>query len=263
MVPDKKHVEEASQADVDAENCRNRGFIADAIRQMVLLVISLGFTNAFGILLAKPDNDPEAAIPHLFCRACVAAFREACGAPAGSCTAVTWPSFLIFSIYILFGTRFLLTSWLYLSTTYRDEDNPRRLRILPDAIGIFLTGVVIGLQSYYASVAFMSDFFLMVCLVLFVDVVSSAASIAVNRKAVEREGLRRELLWVANNMLCGVAMFILVLKYLHYGQLNWSVSLLVFLAFLNSLLSFLITYFGYFRAKRVGPITSALSKRTP
>jgi hypothetical protein len=111
---------------VDAENRSHRSIIADAIKQMVLIIISLGFPNAY-THLAKPDDIAKGSGLHFF--------------------ELSPDSRLIFALYVLIGTRFLLTSWLYLSTTYRD-DNPKKLRILPDAMGIFLVGIMVGVLVY-------------------------------------------------------------------------------------------------------------------
>jgi hypothetical protein len=222
---------------VDAENRRNRGIIADAVKQMVLVIISLGFSNAF-MILAKPAEKNL----HLF--------SAACRAETESCPVVQYDSRLIFAIYVLIGTRFLLTSWVYLSTTYRD-DNPKTLRILPDAIGIFLTGILIGVQSSYASADWMPDFFLLFLLVLLVDVISSVASIIMNLQAVKDEGLSQELWWIGNNFVFGIATFAVLIVHLPYDPTRWPAGLLMSIAFLNCAISLGVTWRGYFRAKRV------------
>jgi len=213
---------------VDAENRRNRSIIADAIRQMVLIIISLGLPIAYNHL-AKPDDVAQGHGLHFF--------------------QLSPASLLLFAIYVFIGTRFLLTSWLYLSTTYRD-DNPRKLRILPDAIGIFLTGVIIGVQSCYASEKSMPDFFQIFSLVLLIDVVFSLASVAMNWQAVKGEGLFQELCWIGNNVVFGALTFIAVSKAPSFDPTDSTAHSLMAYALLNCLISFVISWFGYFRAKR-------------
>jgi hypothetical protein len=221
--------EVSRQALVEAENRRNRTVIADAIKQMVLIIISLGFSTAY-TLLSKPDEKGL----HFFSLLC---------SRADTPCHVDSSSLSIFAIYVFIGTRFLLTSWLYLSSTYRD-DNPKKLRILPDAIGIFLTGVFIGVQSAYASVQWMSDFFMLFCLVLLIDVVFSIASVVINWEAVRGEGLRQELLWIGNNVVFGIAIMFAL------REPAPSPPVLMALAFLNCTVSFGISWFWYFRSQR-------------
>jgi hypothetical protein len=217
------------QAVVDAENRRNRNTVADAIRQMVLIIISLGLPFAF-THLAKPDDVAQGRGLHFF--------------------QLSPTSLVIFAIYVLIGTRFLLTSWLYLSTTYRD-DNPRKLRILPDAIGILLTGVLIGVQSCYASEKSMTDFFMLFCLVLLIDVVASLVSVRMNWEAVKGDGLWQELCWIGNNVFFGTLAFVAVPTSYPFPLSDSTAHLLMAYALLNCAISFLISWFGYFRAKRV------------
>lgn len=224
---------------VTAENRRNRSIIADAVKQMVLVVISLGFAKAFDLFLTTPETSATVRETRRLLAQCL----------QGSVPCPVTPiAFLVFCVYLLFGTRFLLTSWLYLSTTYRD-DNMSNPQILPDAIGISMTGVVIGMQSYYASEVTIADFFLMICVVLFIDVVSSVISVAVNKEAVEGEGLGRECLWICNNLIFGVAMFA-VLANSKYQPAPPCSQILIILACVNSLLSFGIAWNGYFRVHR-------------
>jgi hypothetical protein len=226
--------EEARQA---PENLRNQSIIADALKQMVLVIISLGFSNAF-LVLVKPDDK----VLHLF--------NAACGAEPKGCPLVQWDNLLIFLLYILVGTRFLLTNWLYLSTTYRDN-NRNKLHISPDAIGIFLTGVLIGMQSSYASPGWMPDFFLVFSLVLLADTVASIVSIGLNWQVVKHEGLRQELWWTGNNLFFCVATSVLLVSHPPYNSTSWPGVLLMVVAFLNSLISLVITWLGYFRTNRV------------
>ena len=231
--------ESRRQAFVDTENRRHRSIIADAVKQMVLIIISRGLPNAYTILTKSDDK-----VVHF-----VAA---ACPTRGEACHVVSSSSLLIFAIYVLIGTRFLLTSWLYLSTTYRD-DNPKKLRILPDAIGIFLTGVFIGVQSSYASEQWMTDFFLLFCLVLLIDVVFSVASVGMNWQAVKGEGLPQELCWVGNNFVFGIAAFITLVRSAPVRPDSSSAYALMLFAFLNCAISFGISWFGYFRAQRAAP----------
>jgi hypothetical protein len=217
------------QGIVDAQNRRHRSIIADAIKQMVLIMISLGLPIAY-THLAKPDKVAEGDGLHFF--------------------HLSPTSLVIFAIYVFIGTRFLLTSWLYLSTTYRD-DNPRKLRILPDAIGIFLIGVLIGVQSCYASEKSMTDFFMLFCLVLIIDVVSSIASVGMNWQAIKGEGLYQELCWIGNNAIFGTLTFIAVPKSPPFYLADSTAHLLMAYALLNCAISFLISWFGYFRAQRI------------
>ena len=195
---------------------------------MVLIIISLGLPIAYATL-TKPDDVANGNGRH---------FVDL--SPA---------TLMIFAIYVLIGPRFLLTSWLYLSTTYR-EDNPRNLRILPDAIGIFLTGVIIGVQSCYASEKSMPDFFQIFCLVLLIDVVSSLGSVGLNWQAVKGEGLPQELFWIGNNVVFGILTFVTLLKSPSFDPASSTVRSLMAYAFLNCAVSFVISWFGYFRAKR-------------
>ena len=237
MVPsDKTKADEPRrQAIVDAENRRNRSIIADAIKQMVLIVISLGLPNAY-TFLAKPDDVARGSGLHFF--------------------ELSLNSRLIFAIYVLIGTRFLLTSWLYLSTMYRD-DNPKKLRILPDAMGIFLVGIMVGVQSCYASQNSMSDFFQIFCLVLWIDVAFSLASVAVNWQAVKDEGLRQELCWLGNNVLFGTLTAVAVSQSPRFGPTSSTAHLLIACALLNCATSFVISWFGYFRSRRAPSNRSA------
>ena len=233
---DHERAEAVRQATVDRENQRNRGIIADAIKQFVLIVISLGFSNAFTIL-SRPLMGAD-GLSHLFT-------HQGCAA----CSLIKRESWLIFAIYTLIGARFLLTNWLYISTTYRD-DNPKQLRIIPDAVGIFLTSIFIGIQSSYASADFMTDFFEIFCVILAVDVVSSFASIGMNRRQLIGDGLCQELLWVGNNLILGVASVGWILAYPPHDRTDRSVWPLMGLAFLNCAISFGITWYWYFRAGR-------------
>jgi hypothetical protein len=240
MVPtDNSKPDESRRQDiVDAENRRNRSIIADAVKQMVLIIISLGFSNAYTIVSKSDDK-----VLHFFSATCETGAK---------CHHVSGDSLLMFAIYVLIGTRFLLTSWLYLSTTYRD-DNPKKLRILPDAIGIFLTGVFIGVQSSYASAQWIPDFFMLFCLILLIDVVSSLASLGMNWRAVKHEGLAQEIAWIGNNFAFGIATFVAVLKSPPFDPIGSGAHLLMPFALLNCAISFGISWFGYFRAKRVAP----------
>jgi hypothetical protein len=214
---------------VDAENRLNRNTIADAIRQMVLIIVSLGLPFAY-THLAKPDKVAEGNGPHLF--------------------QLSHTSLVIFLIYVLIGARFLLTSWLYLCTTYR-EDNPRKLRILPDAIGIFVTGVLIGVQSCYASEKSMIDFFMLFCIALLFDVLCSTASLVTNWQAIKGEGLYQEMCWIANNLLFGMLTLFALPKSSPFNLADSTAQFLIVFAILNCLVSFVIAWFGYFRPKRL------------
>lgn len=231
MLPaDKKTDAAAREKAIYAENLLNRSIIADAIKQMVLVVISLGFSNAFTNLSKQPPLLPSGL------------------------------SLEIFVIYILIGTRFLLTSWLYLSTTYRDTPNSdehlKKLNIEPDAVGISLTGILIGVQSSYATVDNLRYFFCLFCLVLFVDVVSSAISLAINREVAKDKGLRHELYWILNNAVLGAAMFVVIVMYVPldpgavFAPSGWPVVALMIAASLNCLISLGISWCGYFRPQR-------------
>jgi hypothetical protein len=207
-----------------SQNLRH-SIIADAIEQMVLVVISRGFSNAF-VILVKPHDE----VLHLF--------NAACGAEPKGCPQVQLCNLAIFLLYIL-----LLTNWLYLSITYRDN-NPKKLWILPDAIGIFLTGLLIGVQSSYASADLKPDFYFVFSLVLLVDAAASIFSIRMNWEAVRGEGLCQELLWVGNNLVFGA--WILVLVVSKDNSTGWPDAQLMAFAYLNSAISLLITW-GYFR----------------
>lgn len=222
-----------------AAHNRNRAAIADAIKQMVLIIISLGFANAFAILATPGDTAVKG--PHLLDKMCAMA--------AGGCTGFAWDSLLIFTVYVLVGARFLLTNWLYLSAAYPD-DNAKDMKILPDALGIFLTGLVIGVQSSYASATSpktIADFFLLFCLVLGIDVVFSIGSIRLNRAVLKDGDLAQECLWAGNNVVFGIASFTLVLSMFPFDASSGTTWLLTLLALLNCMVSLAITYHGYFR----------------
>ncbi|HXZ00628.1 MAG TPA: hypothetical protein VEI03_11545 [Stellaceae bacterium] len=233
---------EAARRAARPESNRNRSIVADALKQMVLVIISLGFANAVQIL-AEPGKTAENG-PHVVEWICLPANK--------SCHGFALDDLLIFAIYVLVGARFLLTNWLYLSTTYR-EDSPKDLKILPDAIGIFLTGVVIGVQSSYVTAKSgspIADFFLLFCLILSVDGVFSVISLAVNCSVLDYDDRAQEWRWLRNNVFFGILSLALVFWRPPLEPSSWRVYALIFLAFLNCLMSFHATYRGYFEPTR-------------
>jgi hypothetical protein len=91
----------------------------------------------------------------------------------------------------------------------------------------------------------MPDFFQIFCLVLLIDVVSSIVSVGMNWQAVKGEGLHQELFWIGNNVVFGIATFVAVQEF------PLRPYLVMTLAFLNCAVSFGISWFGYFRSKRL------------
>src|SRR6516164_6840152 len=133
----------------------NRLALADMVKQFLLIVVSLGLTNAFSILANPPGTDDTAGkVIVRIVQQCPAA------APLSShCMTISWANGLICLIYILVCTRFLLSHWLFMSDVYtrRASTAPRRhLRF--EAMGVFLTGILLGVQSSYAAENTLYDF---------------------------------------------------------------------------------------------------------
>lgn len=221
-----------------------RAAIADFLRQFILLITSLAFTNAFTGLL-RPSGSEGTLMPRLGGAAMT--FHPDSAAAA----AEPWASLPLFAIYILVGTRFVLVNWIYLSTLYGEASgSARQPRIAPDAVSIFLTGIGIGLLSYYCSAGLSYGFFVLLAAILLIDALCSLASLSVNRESMDEADRRSAIVWLANNLGFGLACLGLVLR------LDWptppgagAYRLLMALAALNCAVSLANAYAGYLAAK--------------
>jgi hypothetical protein len=220
----------SSQAATKRQNRANQSTIADAVKQFVLIIISLGFSSAFGIL-TKAVADK---LPHIY--------SHVCFVYDPTCQGFNLANLLVFAIYVLVGTRFLLTNWLYLTATYQNDNN-KELVMWPDAVGTSLTGILIAIQSSYAAWVTVSDFFWWFLAILGIDVFFSVISLAVHWRTPGSKDWRREGLSMANNVIFGLLSLRVLVSSRDSG---W----LIFIAFLNSMVSFAISYRGYFRTWR-------------
>ncbi len=152
--------------------------VSGILLQFVVIIISLGLANAFTLFATQETFEPAYV--------------------------------LSFGIYLLVGLRFLAANLLYLAYQYgREVQHPKR--IYPDAIGMVVTGIVIGLQGSYVTSAHAAAphasfrFYVCLLIILAADAVFSVWSHALNapdgEKFLDRGFKSCDVRWVANNFV--------------------------------------------------------------
>jgi hypothetical protein len=219
----------------------NRAAIADLIKQFILLITGLAFANAFGILVRPPDltgklRDPigyvamPSALDHL-----------------GDANGGVRENVIIFLIFIVVGTRFLVVNWLYLTATYGESNGlERQPSIIFDAIGVFLTGIGVGVLGFYATITLVHDFFVLLIAILLFDATASGLSLMKNRKLLHVDDKKKVKLWTLNNAVVGLISILVIWGAPRSEVDNFRYYALMAFAVSNCLVSVSIAYFAFF-----------------
>jgi hypothetical protein len=214
--------------------------VANILLQFVVLIISLGFANAFQLFA------PQAAFDR---------------------------SILAFAIYVLVGLRFLAANLLYLAYEYPQPSNepappnapaqPPPKKIYADACGMIVTGIVIGLAGSYVTEPPVPDhcamppcdapysaslrFYLCLLVILAADFGGSLWSHWVNRDKSKKfwPSLKScDVRWILNNLIFGAIIAALLYFLWHDRDLP---DLLTLAIALISTIALGITFDGFWR----------------
>jgi hypothetical protein len=219
--------------------------LADMIKQFLLIVISLGLTNAFAILASPPGADDAVG------KVIVRIFQQCTPSSSNSshCANISLGNLFICVIYIMICTRFLLSHWLFLSNVYaRQASTGPRRHIRIEAFGVFLTGILLGMQSSYAAVNTLYDFVALFAIILLIDSFVSFLSVVTFPTSLSLNDKLETVYWTVNNVffcfLCG-----LVLWYIGRSRepdlKSFFYWLLIALVLANCAISLCITLYNY------------------
>jgi hypothetical protein len=218
----------------------NRRQIPEMIKQFLVIIVSLALANAFHILTHRPDTDKD-NIVRIFQH-----YSAPYPAPVDSNQSIfDGGNLIVCIIYVLICARFLFHHWLYMSTVYADLNRPRQ-RIRFEAIGVVLTGIFLGVQSYYTAARTFYDFISLFTIILGIDFLISVPSLLEDRAVLFQNQKRGVLYWILNNIAFGL---FFVFWLLHVGTSTevdltfWRLAI-VFVV-LNCGLSGCITFYNY------------------
>ena len=217
------------------EEYSNRIALVEMIKQFLVIIVSLGLASAFMILGNLTRRIDQ------------------------------WDLIILF-IYSLICTRFLLGNWLYLSNLSEIYKNPKTSSLRPhircDAAGLFITGIVLGLQGNYAGVDEKFDpFFLTFMIILLVNVIAWFASFFENRKWLSADTKYYMKYYIKFSIINDGFFFLFFIFIIFLSRVNPDPKFYLYLggALLNSIFSLRITIRGYFKLThpRPEPVLSA------
>jgi hypothetical protein len=213
----------------------------EMIKQFLLIIVSLGLANSFQLLTHRPGTEPDKII-RIFQSYSARLLED-----VNSDQSIFGGNFIVCLIYVIICARFIFHHWLYLTIGYSHPDStakvgdhePRQY-LRYEALGVVLTGVFLGVQSYYAAVSTFYDFVALFTIIVLLDLGMSVASRWEDRKFLRqnqnqrrRDGVRH---WIWNNT---VFLLLFVLSLLYIGPstkmdlTSWWLWLVILLVVIN------------------------------
>lgn len=188
----------------------------EMIKQFLLIIVSLGLANSFQLLTHRPGTEPDKII-RIF-----QPYSARLPEPVNSDQSIFGGNFIVCLIYVIICARFIFHHWLYLTTVYAHLDSTAevglhkpRQHLRYEALGVVLTGVFLGVQSYYAVVRTFYDFVALFTIIVGVDFGMSVLSLWEDRKSLRHNQRRRRGVWywIWNNTVF-LLLFVFCLLYI-------------------------------------------------